>query len=83
MTNDGYRFLANALLERFADVKLCRKVDSKPPPAAAANQRRPDIAARRESWVGENDSSVHRRYETDSGRGNLGRQKGWRGSHRG
>jgi hypothetical protein len=41
------------------------------------------MAARRESWVGENDSSVHRRYETDSGRGNLGGQKGWRGSHRG
>jgi hypothetical protein len=72
MTNDGYRFLANALLERFADVKLCRKVDSKPPPAATWSQRKP--------W---RRGESHRRYDTDSGRGYLGGQKGWRGSHRG
>jgi hypothetical protein len=83
MTKDGYRFLADALLERFADVKLCRKVESKPPPAATSSQRKPDMAARRESWVGGNDSSVHRRYDTDSGRGYPGGQRGWRGSHRG
>jgi hypothetical protein len=71
MTNDGYRFLASALLEWFADVKLCRKGESKPAATAAA-QKKPDMAARRESWVGENDSSVHRRYDLDGGNGGRG-----------
>jgi hypothetical protein len=78
MTNDGYRFLASALLERFADVKLCRKVKNKPTAAAAA-QKRPDMAAKKESWVGENDSSVHRRYDLESGnegRGGRGQRGG-------
>jgi hypothetical protein len=86
MTKDGYRFLANALLERFADVKLCRKVDSKPPVAvAASSQKRPDMAAMRKSWVGDNDSSVHRRYDTnmEDSRGNQSGQRGWRGGRRG
>jgi hypothetical protein len=50
MTNDGYWFLASALLVRFADVKLCRKVEDKP--AATAAKRRRNLIWRRGESLG-------------------------------
>jgi hypothetical protein len=61
MNTEGYRFLGAALLEQFADVKLSRKVEPKGP--STNNQRLPDRAATRMSWVGGNDSAVHRVYD--------------------
>jgi hypothetical protein len=91
MNTEGYRFLGAALLERFADVKLSRKVEPKGP--SNNNQRLPDRAATRMSWVGGNDSAVHRVYDQlpqggdqrggarggNRGRGRGGGYRGWRG----
>jgi hypothetical protein len=92
MNAEGYRFLGAALLERFADVKLFRKVELKA--TSTNNQLMLDRAATRMSWVGGNDSSVHRVYDQplqggdqrgsgvragNRGRGRGGGYRGWRG----
>jgi hypothetical protein len=92
MNGEGYRFLGAALLERFADVKLSRKVEKKT--TSEGNRSRIDHAATRQAWVAGNDSAVKRRYDVQEvtagggrGRGNgdnyggrgRGGSRSWRG----
>jgi hypothetical protein len=82
MNREDYRFLGAALLERFADVKLSRKVEKK---TTAGENRIPiDYAATREAWVGGNNSAVKRQYDDQDGaaggsRGRGGGNGGYRG----
>jgi hypothetical protein len=95
MNTEGYRFLGVALLEQFADVKLSRKVE--PKTTNVNKQRLPDRAATRMSWVGGNDSAVHKVYDqpqhgsdnrgggahgSNRGRGRGGGYQSWRGRGR-
>jgi hypothetical protein len=75
MTEQGYKVLATAMLDRFADIKLSRKTEKK---AEQSVQRMVDRAATREAWVGGNDSAVQRRYEDEGdSRGRGARGGGW------
>jgi hypothetical protein len=60
MNVEGYRFLASALLEKFGDVKLSRKVENRE--EMSRNKQVVDRAAKRKAWVSTNDSSLQRSY---------------------
>jgi hypothetical protein len=49
MNEQGYKMLATAMLDRFADIKLSRKTEKK---AEQNLKRMVDRAATREAWVG-------------------------------
>jgi hypothetical protein len=75
MNGQGYKMLATAMLDRFADIKLSRKTEKKP---EQSMKKMVDRAATRKAWVGGNDSAVQRRYEDEgSSRGHGTRGGGW------
>jgi hypothetical protein len=76
MNQDGYSALASNLVNSLAEVKVARPTEKR---GSAAAAKVPDRAAMRESWVQDNDSSVHRQYEGESSRGRFNWRGGWRG----
>jgi hypothetical protein len=69
LTREGYTTIATGIVDKLAVSTLARKVeDNKQVRSYSEKSKMVDRAASRPSWVKDNDSSIHRRYDNEDGR---------------